>query len=177
VVLRTVKTGEKPQVSGRRSAESVVLILHGFRASSPIVTDMGCCPSAADLGRVFGARDVRSRPGRHSHWAGTSRGRGAARPQDALRVIDAIGASAIPGIAAQRRLRQDFLAVRFGRITMLHLPTHVNAQSTQSVHDHMQRRRAIVEAKDRPGNSSTSTPGSESPRAHSSGVHRSWVGA
>jgi len=28
-------------------AESAVLILHGLRAGSPVVTDTGCCPSAA----------------------------------------------------------------------------------------------------------------------------------
>ena len=29
-------------------AESAVMILHGLRAGSPVVTDTGCCPSAAD---------------------------------------------------------------------------------------------------------------------------------
>src|SRR4029453_13822685 len=27
--------------------ESALMILHGFRAHSPVVTDTGCCPSAA----------------------------------------------------------------------------------------------------------------------------------
>jgi hypothetical protein len=47
VLLRTVNTREKRQVSGRRLAESAVMLLHGFWAGSPVATDAGCCPSAA----------------------------------------------------------------------------------------------------------------------------------
>jgi hypothetical protein len=41
-------------------AESAVMILHGLRAGSPVVTDPGCCPSAArgaTLASLFEGRD------------------------------------------------------------------------------------------------------------------------
>jgi hypothetical protein len=44
-------------------AQSAVTSLHGFRAGSPVVTDSGCCPSAAHppatpLSNVVQAREV-----------------------------------------------------------------------------------------------------------------------
>jgi hypothetical protein len=47
VPLKTVKAREKRQLSGCRLAASAIMILHDFRANSPVVTDTGCCPSAA----------------------------------------------------------------------------------------------------------------------------------
>jgi hypothetical protein len=46
-VLRTGKTREKPQAQWPSMAESAVMILHGLRAGSPVVTNSGCCPPAA----------------------------------------------------------------------------------------------------------------------------------
>jgi hypothetical protein len=47
VVLRTVTVSEETPGQWPSMAGSDVMILHSLRAGSPVVTDTGCCPSAA----------------------------------------------------------------------------------------------------------------------------------
>jgi hypothetical protein len=51
---------ENRQVSDPSMAESALMILHGLRAGSPVVTDTGCCPSAAPMQppRTFGNHNL-----------------------------------------------------------------------------------------------------------------------
>jgi hypothetical protein len=68
--LRTVENreggletpGQRPSMAG-----SAVMILHGFRMGSPVVTDTGCCPSAARRRRPDLRMHSPNRPFASSH--------------------------------------------------------------------------------------------------------------
>jgi hypothetical protein len=47
VVLRIGKSRDKPPGQWPSMAEPAVMILHGFRPASLVVTSTSCCPSAA----------------------------------------------------------------------------------------------------------------------------------